>query len=105
MTLAFILTMPSNNSWNGRWTGDDKLYARVQSVKKLAHEIEGHHYYNFGDGWLACVEVRQVDKSEAARLRRKSVGFCGYDWMISSLLSHGQITTKTELAKAGEANG
>lgn len=99
MTLGFYLSMPSNNSWNGKWSGDDRLYARVMPFKmkrQLLDDIiaKGRHYYNFGDGWCACVEVKVIDAKEARRIRTKSQGFCGYDWMIDSILAHGGIYTE-----------
>ena len=29
MILSFTLSMPGNNSWNGKWSGAGKLYAKV----------------------------------------------------------------------------
>lgn len=99
MALAFILTMPNRSSWNGRWSGDAKCYAIVRGVgrSKAAQEkaaklaAEKSFYYNFGDGWGASVAVREVDNNEARQLRRQSLGFCGYDWMVNSILANGKI--------------
>ena len=49
--------------------------------------------YNFGDGWVAAVSVKEVTAKEANAARQKSSGFCGYDWMITSILDHGEIRT------------
>lgn len=67
----FILTMPKNNSWNGKWTGEGiyMLFHRLhldvenQSIKSK----EGSFYYDFGDGWVANVEVRYVTPSESKK--------------------------------------
>jgi hypothetical protein len=89
--------MPNNSSWNGRWSGEGLCYARVVNVghsKKAREKYEklaGRHTYNFGDGWTACVAVREVSATEAKKLRKQTVGFAGYDWMISSLQVHGEI--------------
>ena len=97
MLVSFELTMPSNNSWNGRWTGESKLYVRVRNAgtAKLAREkwekLIGRYSYNFGDGWVACVTVREVTSTAAAKLRKDSAGFCGYEWMIDSIARHGKI--------------
>jgi len=98
MLLSFTLSMPSSGSWNGKWSGENNLYARVQSFvgkKKLelAQKIldKGSFRYDFGDGWAACVYVEQVPTSKANTIRRKSQGFCGYDWMISSILRNLEI--------------
>lgn len=96
MFLSFELSMPSNNSWNGKWTGDDKLYAIVRKFRKPP-EVDGKQLaggqftYSFGDGWVACVTVREVTPAAAKKLRKDSQGFCGYGWMIDSILRHGKI--------------
>jgi len=96
MILSFTLSMPGVSSWNGKWTGDGTLYARVQKFGKKsdwAQEIlkRGYFSYFFGDGWRAGVTVKEVDAKEAARIRKHSAGFCGYDWMITSIIDHLQI--------------
>jgi len=99
MILSFELGMPNNNSWNGRWSGGNDLYARVinfgrgKAANEKAKEIldKGYFYYNFGDGWGASVTVKEIDSKEAAKIRRKSKGFCGYDWMIASIKEKGRI--------------
>lgn len=84
--------MPGNNSWNGKWSGDGKCFVIVKSFRKMPAELKiGYHTYDFGDGWSAAISVREVDKGTAAMLRKKSQGFCGYDWMVSSLISYGKI--------------
>ena len=99
MILQFTLSMPNNNSWNGRWSGEDRFYAKVvnfgrtQRAEKHANDIldTGYYYYNFGDGWGAGIEVKGIDAGKARTVRRKSSGFCGYDWMINSIMSYGEI--------------
>ncbi len=98
MIIAFTLSMPNRSSWNGGWSGDDSLFVKtiskqtkefIEKAKKLIER--GNFYYNFGDGWRACVSIKEVDRSEASKLRRKSKGFSGYDWMIRSILDNGEI--------------
>jgi len=97
MLVLFELSMPGNNSWNGKWSGDEHLYARVVNVgtsKKAREKYEkliGHHGYSFGDGWRAMITIREVTSSAARKIRKDSSGFCGYDWMISSLRQWGGI--------------
>lgn len=92
--VEFRLSMPNNNSWNGRWSGEGRNYTIVANLSdKLAAKVLGEKGrdswgYNFGDGWFASVEGRAVPKGE--RLR-KSNGFCGYDWMVRSILTDGEI--------------
>lgn len=93
---AFLLTMPNNNAWNGKWTGEGRCYARVRSFSQRAYKeqlskLVGNHYYNFGDGWGANVEVKLVDAATKRKLIKETAGFCGYEWMIDSLVLHGSI--------------
>lgn len=48
----------------------------------------GYWYYSFGDGWAASVSARVMSKGERSS---RSDGFCGYDWMVRSILTHGDI--------------
>jgi len=105
MLLCFKLSMPNVGSWNSKWTGANSLYARVvnfgssKKAKEKAITIlnKGYFHYNFGDGWSAGISVSQINAKEAASIRRKSAGFCGYDWMIESIKDNNQIrpTQKT----------
>ncbi len=97
-TLCFQLSMPSNNSWNRKWTGDDVFYARTRSfntkgskVKAEAILAKGYYSYSFGDGWVAAVAVKQVSSAEKRKIDKKTKGFCGYEWMIDSIIQHGAI--------------
>lgn len=88
MRLIAELTMPSNNSWNGRWTGEDNKYTKVftKTDSKKNREFIGNYSYDFGDGWRANVEVREAKPRE-----RVSNKFSGYDWMITSIKCHKDI--------------
>ena len=92
--VCFELSMPSMASWNGRWSGEDKLYAVIRSLKTLPKK--DYYSYEWSDGWRAGVSVRQVDSKEAAKIRRNSSGFCGYDWMVTSIIDRGKIETSEE---------
>ena len=94
MILCFKLSMPNNNSWNGKWTGEGRFYAKVVSfqgnkrIEKAKKILEkGYFSYSFGDGWRAGIDVTQVEAKDSASTRRKSMGFCGYDWMVDSIIS------------------
>lgn len=99
MILSFTLSMPGNNSWNGKWSGQDNFYAIVKhfgSSKKSKEKAEkilkdGYFSYDFGDGWRAGISVKQVDSATARKIRKQSRGFCGYDWMVESILNKGYI--------------
>lgn len=90
--IVFELTMPHVNTWNGHWSGEDLKYIRTRSERSVPKELWGKDfYYRWSDGWEACVSVRRYGAREAARLERQSAGFCGYDWMIRSLINNGYI--------------
>lgn len=96
MILAFELSMPHTASWNGRRSGQDYVHVITKTDrdigKKRIQELDGKKFfYHWDDGWTACVDCRIVDRKEAARLRSKNRGFCGYDWMVRSILREGKI--------------
>jgi hypothetical protein len=108
--MSFELTMPNVGSWNGKWSGADKKYYVVKNMsdkyvaskewfKQLLEKGRDSWYYSFGDGWGANVSVEIVDSKEAARRRKISKGFCGYEWMIDSIMRKGEITTSKETAQ------
>ncbi len=102
MKICFELSMPGNNSWNGKWSGENEYYARVIDFGRgKANEgkakvilTQKSYGYNFGDGWFARIGVREVDAKETKRIRKASRGFLGYDWMIESIKNKGQIEGK-----------
>ena len=53
-------------------------------------------YYRWDDGWTARVSVTQMPATEARKIARRSKGFCGYDWMIKSIIKYGCICTESE---------
>ena len=92
--IVFELTMPSVGSWNGKWSGSDRRYIRVLHEADVPKELHGRDFfYNWPDGWTACVSVKQMQAKEARKLQKISAGFCGYDWMIDSLIADGYIHT------------
>lgn len=102
MLIAFELSMPNINTWNNRWSGEGKYYARVKNFgrteekNKIAKKVleKGSYYYNFGDGWGMSISVREVDSKEAQKIRRKTDGFMGYEWAITSIIEKQKITTE-----------
>ena len=94
--------MPNTGSWNGKWSGAEKKYYIIKTFtngvfkntvdKLLDGKTSNRFYYNFGDGWGANVEMQIIDAKEATKRRKLSNGFCGYDWMIDSILIKGKIT-------------
>ena len=103
MQLAYILTMPTNNSWNGKWTGENNFYARTRSYRGKKRELKANqilknspYYYRWDDGWSACVEIKKLLPRESQKINRKSSGFIGYDWMIDSIEDIGKILASHE---------
>jgi hypothetical protein len=91
--VLFTLTMPRNNAWNGKWTGDGKCYCISKSLRGISKELkEGNYQFDFEDGLVANVNVKFVTPSEAKAAMKKSAGFCGYDWMWVELYNTGKLT-------------
>lgn len=98
MIIEFKLSMPNVGSWNGKWTGESNYYAKLIEFKgkvkeEKAKELleKAYYHYSFGDGWSMGVSLRKVDSREAAKIRRMSNGFCGYDWAVDSIIKYKKI--------------
>ena len=96
--IVFELSMPHKGSWNGKWSQEDKLHVIVKNEKYIEDKIllykvleKGSFFYRWSDGWEAEIDVKQMKSYEANKLRKKSDGFCGYDWMVESILKYGEI--------------
>ena len=102
--IAFILSMPNVGSWDSQWTGEGNLYAVVKTYsdcywKKIKDKGGKGGYYNFGDGWRASVDVKEVSTLEARQIKKRSNGFLGYEWMIDSLINFSKIYNSQERKK------
>lgn len=103
--LCFTLSMPGCGSWNGRWSGENNLYAMLvpRGSSKVAKEKTdlilktGYYSYSWSDGWHAGIKVRQVTSAESRKIRRLSKGFCGYEWMVKSILARNKILADHEI--------
>lgn len=101
MILSFQLTMPGVASWNGQWTGSNRAYFKHRKIddkhpiaKALKEDVPDiHHTYRWEDGWMAKVIIKRVDSKTRNKEAKISAGFCGYEWMIDSILKHGKIQT------------
>lgn len=98
--VVFELTMPNSGSWNGAWSGEGrghyyfKDFPPVSFEKKYKEKVIGSWYYSWDDGWTACITSRVIDGQELRRLRKNNCGFCGYEWMVRSILATGEIKYK-----------
>jgi len=108
--ISFQLTMPNKGSWNGKWSGEnqkyyvvynmsDKFFKSREYLKELLDKGHDNWYYSWGDGWGANVKAEIINSAEAKKRRKISKGFCGYNWMVDSIISHGAIYASHELPK------
>ena len=104
--VVFTLNMPNVGSWNGKWSGEGRNYIIKKSVTdKKFDELKEKGgssfswYYSWSDGWGALVTCREIKKGE--RLK-KSDGFCGYDWMVMSIMDYGKIMATHEIKAMNE---
>lgn len=111
MVIWFVLNMQNTPTWNGRWSGEGRLYARKMYVPKAKAEQllkEGSFWWSWSDGWSCSVDVVKPSPAEARRMAKNSKGFMGYDWMVNSIVLYGRIldndgVKKLEAEKAAEA--
>lgn len=92
--------MPNVGSWNGQWSGRGNKYFKVCSyirdsrnriLELMNGETRKSFYYNFGDGWGALITMEIIDAKEGRKRNKISNGFCGYEWMIDSIIKTGRI--------------
>ncbi len=94
MVIWFVLRMRNTPTWNGRWSGEGDLHAMRMNVSaKKAEELlkEGSFYFSWPDGWSCAVDVVKPSPPEARRMAKNNKGFCGYVWMVNSILKYGRI--------------
>jgi len=97
MNLSFQLTFPKVNTWDGNFTGSDKNYIIAKSVSKIDYNrIMGQSStksfsYDFGDGWIAKIEIKKIDKKQVKNIQKTSDGFMNYEWMADSIINFGEI--------------
>lgn len=101
--LAAFLSMPNVGSWNNRWTGESRPYVSLMRVsevnkEKMARQLSiiGSYYYDFGDGWGASVNIKEVTEKEYKHYKKVTAGFSGYDWMVSSIIKYKRIVNSVE---------
>lgn len=103
--VSFTLTMPNVASWNGKWSGEGMGYFITRSfpdkseqANKIKELLAGRShqdfYYRWDDGWGANVCMEISNAASCRKLRKKSAGFCGYDWMVDSIIKNGEILTR-----------
>lgn len=99
--------MPNRGSWNGQWSGQDRKYYAIKKLSSKYLKSKDHFndliekgndswHYSWSDGWGANVKAEVINSAEAAKRRKQSSGFCGYEWMIDSILYYGSIMNDAE---------
>ena len=92
--IVFKLSMPHANSWNGKWSGEKDAHIITKPDKYVPKDrIDKNYYYDFGDGWGACVDVIKMNghSKEYKQMIKNNKGFCGYDWMVNSIINNNEI--------------
>ena len=93
--VVFSLTMPKNNAWNNKWSGDNETHAIILDKNKIPNVDKliktSSFSYDFGDGWIAEIKVSLINNYEASLIKKNNQGFFGYDWMVQSIISNGEI--------------
>jgi len=100
--ICYELTMPNVGSWNGKWSLQEEKHLIFKSVgiayfRNNEKKLIGSWYYNFGDGWGANVEGKVITSVEKAKLKKLNKGFCGYNWMVDSIMLVGEIYNSRDL--------
>lgn len=55
---------------------------------------------DFPDGWMYKRDlIRMCGRITTDELSKRSKGFCGYDWMITSIIKYGEIKCRKEWDK------
>ena len=84
--------MPNRGSWNGHWSQENDRHMIFRENRLVPKDVIGKDFiYSWEDGWTACVNVSKVDTKSANKLKKINKGFCGYDWMVSSIIKNGKI--------------
>lgn len=91
------------NTWNGRWAGEDKIFAKEvflstskrERLSELGFDLrrgaKKSFTHDFGDGWVAEITMTVGAKKDFKEVMKHSEGFMGYEWIIDSILKHGKI--------------
>ena len=92
--IVFRLSMPHRGSWNNKWSGESSEHVIVKRDTQQLKELVGKDFrFRWPDGWEALIEVlhfKSTDKEFKDMLKRNT-GFCGYNWMVRSIIENGKI--------------
>ena len=92
--IVFELTFPHRGSWNNKWSGDGVSHIITKKNSKELESLVGKSFrYRWDDGWEACIDVSKYSSTdpEYKKLIKNNRGFCGYNWMVDSIIKSGEI--------------
>lgn len=93
-------------SWDGKWSGEGSVFAKeVLLTKERKQHLESlgidckkgvkHKFsHDFGDGWVAEINMTVGNKKDFKEIMKASQGFMGYEWLIDSILKYGKVKQK-----------
>lgn len=89
--VEFKLSMPHAGSWNRQWSSAGRNFTVTRRMSELSASrlgIPRSWRHAWDDGWCAAIDARVMGKGERSE---KSHGFCGYEWMVDSIIRCGKI--------------
>lgn len=92
--IVFELSMPNRASWNGKWSGQDSIHVIIKKEINVPKDVIGKSfYYQWDDGWGAEIKVYKINSNskEYRKLKKLNKGFCGYNWMVDSIIKFKEI--------------
>jgi hypothetical protein len=95
INVIFELSMPNCGSRNGKWTGAGRKYTVIRKLEANSPIIGKYFLYQWNDGWCARVDARKANREKPTNEFRM------YEWMIDSIIQHGEIRPTWQ----GEKNG
>lgn len=63
----------------------------------MGQETSKNWQYSWGDDWRANIEAKAVSDVECSEMLSVNVGFCGYEWMLNSIIKYDKILTASEM--------
>ena len=91
--LAFRLTMLCHAPLRSSWQDKNFVACRqfMEQLRTRTIAVNGPYTYRFSDGYTAHISAFVINEAQRNRLLNESDGFGGYEWMIDSIIKHGEI--------------
>jgi hypothetical protein len=87
--VIFELSVLDSRGWNGKWAEIGCKYTVMRKLDTKSSLIGKCFTYNWKDGWYVRVDVRRA--YQFGRKEKPTGKFCSYEWMVDSLVQHGEI--------------